>query len=71
VSEANSTADFKVAGQASKVSVVVRYINGNVASIVNGATLWMKGHRDGAGVFVANIVFVVLKAKSIEFRVVP
>ena len=59
VSEANSTADFKVSGQASKVGVVVRYINGNAASIVNGATLWMKGHRDGAGVFVANIVFVV------------
>ncbi|MEQ1804552.1 MAG: DUF5666 domain-containing protein [Burkholderiaceae bacterium] len=59
VSDANSTADFKVGGQAAKVGLVVRYINGNAAGIVNGATLWMKGHRDGAGVFVANVVFIV------------
>ncbi len=59
VSEANSTADFKVGGTAAKVGVVVRYINGNPSSIVNGATLWMKGHRDASNVFVANVVFVV------------
>ncbi len=59
VSEANSSADFKVGGQPAKLGVLVRFINGNPASIVNGATLWMKGHRDGAGVFIANIIFVV------------
>ena len=59
VSDANSLADFKVGGQAAKVGLVVRFINGNAASIVNGATLWMKGHRDANGTFVANIIFVV------------
>jgi hypothetical protein len=59
VSDFASSADFKVGGQAAKVSADVRIINGNLASIVNGATLWMKGQRDSAGVFVANLVIVV------------
>ena len=59
LTEASSPASFKVGGQASKVADGVRYINGNAQSIVNGATLWMKGQRDGAGVFVANLVIVV------------
>ena len=59
VSDFVSSANFKVGGQSTKLADPVRFINGSAASIVNGATLWMKGQRDGAGVFVANLVIVV------------
>ena len=53
-----STADFKVGGKAAKVASDVRYVNGTVADIVNGASLWLNGSTDAAGVFVAKLVIV-------------
>ena len=59
VSEAVSPQSFKVRGQAARVADGVRYVNGNAQSIINGATLWMKGQRDAQNVFVAELVIVV------------
>lgn len=53
-----STADFHVAGKAVKVADDVRYVNGTVADVVDGATLWLTGANDANGVFVAKLVIV-------------
>ena len=53
-----STADFKVAGKAVKVAADVRYINGTAADVGDGASVWLTGSTDAAGVFVAKTVFV-------------
>jgi hypothetical protein len=53
-----STADFKVAGKPVKLAGDVRVINGTVADIKDGATLWLIGATDAAGVFVAKLVIV-------------
>ncbi len=53
-----STADFKVAGKAVKVAADVRYVNGTVADVIDGANLWLTGSTDAAGVFVARLVIV-------------
>ena len=53
-----STADFKVAGKPVKVAADVRYVNGTVADIANGASLWLTGSTDASGVFVARLVIV-------------
>lgn len=58
VSDFVSTSSFKLGGQSAALAEGARIINGNAASIVNGATLWAKGQRN-AGVFVASTVFVV------------
>lgn len=53
-----STADFKVGGKAAKVATDVRYINGTAADLIDGATLWLTGATDAAGVFVAKLVII-------------
>ena len=58
-SEAVSPQSFKVRGQAAKLADGVRYVNGSARSIIDGATLWMKGQRDAQNVFVADLVIVV------------
>ena len=58
VSDFVSTANFKVAGKATKVADDVRYVNGSVADVVNGVQLWMTGATDAAGVFVAKLVII-------------
>ncbi|KNZ34566.1 MAG: hypothetical protein AD742_00630 [Methylibium sp. NZG] len=58
VSSFVSTADFKVAGKAVKVAADVRYINGTAADVIDGASVWLTGSTDAAGVFVAKTVIV-------------